>query len=217
MSHLVAPSLLAADFGNLKKDIDIVNTSQADWFHLDIMDGVFVPNISFGFPVLESVRKYAQKPLDAHLMIVNPDKFLENFKDLGIFILTVHYEACTHLHRTVQKIKSLGMKAGVSLNPHTPVYVLDEIITDVDMILIMSVNPGYGAQEFIPRSFKKIRKLKKLIIESGSHALIQVDGGVDVSNAGELVEAGVDVLVAGNTVFASKDPVATIKALKELV
>lgn len=217
MSHLVASSLLAADFGNLKKDIEIVNTSQADWFHLDVMDGVFVPNISFGFPVLESVRKYAQKPLDAHLMIVNPDKFLENFKDLGIFNLTVHYEACTHLHSTVQKIKSLGMKAGVSLNPHTPVYVLDEIITDVDMILIMSVNPGYGAQKFIPQSFKKIRKLKKLIIESGSYALIQVDGGVDVSNASELVEAGVDVLVAGNTVFASKDPVATIKALKELI
>lgn len=217
MSHFVAPSLLAADFGNLKKDIDIVNTSQADWFHLDIMDGVFVPNISFGFPVLESVRKYAQKPLDAHLMIVNPDKFLKNFKDLGIFNLTVHYEACTHLHRTVQKIKSLGMQAGVSLNPHTPVYVLDEIITDVDLVLIMSVNPGYGAQKFIPQSFKKIRKLKKLIIESGSHALIQVDGGVDVSNAGELVEAGVDVLVAGNTVFSSRHPIAAIKALKELM
>jgi ribulose-phosphate 3-epimerase len=216
MSHLIAPSLLAADFGNLKKDIELVNRSQADWLHLDIMDGVFVPNISFGFPVLEHVRKYAQKPLDAHLMIVNPDKFLKEFSDIGIYNLTVHYEAFAHLHTIVQKIKSLGMKAGISLNPYTPVNVLEEIITEIDLVLIMSVNPGYGAQEFIPQSFNKIKKIKKMITRTGSSALIQVDGGVTLSNAKHLVEEGVNVLVAGTTVFNSNDPLATIKKLKLL-
>ncbi len=211
---MIAPSLLAANFSNLEADIKMVNESEADWLHLDIMDGVFVPNISFGFPVIEKVKTICKKPLDVHLMIVNPEKFLEDFRDAGAYLLNVHYEACTHLHRTVQEIKELGMKAGVTLNPHTPVHVLEDIIADLDLVLIMSVNPGFGGQKFIPNSLEKIRGLKQLIIEKGSHALIEVDGGVDENNAGTLYDAGVDVLVAGTTVFKSDNPAATIKNLK---
>ena len=215
MSHLLAPSLLAANFGSLEEEIEMINRSEADWLHLDIMDGVFVPNLSFGFPVLEFVRKLSEKPLDAHLMIVNPDRYIERYAELGIYNLTVHYETCPHLHRTVQHIKSLGMKAGVTVNPHTPVHVLEEILPDADLVLIMSVNPGYGGQEFIPQSFDKIRKLKKMITEAGLNTLIEVDGGVDTGNSATLVEAGVDVLVAGVTVFHSRDPLKTIRELKQ--
>ncbi len=216
MSHLVAPSLLAADFANLQRDISMVNRSQADWFHLDIMDGVFVPNISIGMPVVKAIARYAEKPLDVHLMIVEPDRYLETFHSLGAGIISVHYEACYHLHRTVQKIKSLEIKAGVVINPHTPVSVLEDIITETDMVLIMSVNPGFGAQSFIENSYAKIRRLKEMILAKNAHALIEVDGGVDLSNAAKLVTAGVDVLVAGNTVFSSKDPIDTISRLKQL-
>ncbi len=216
MSHLVAPSLLAADFANLQRDIEMVNRSQADWFHLDIMDGVFVPNISFGMPVIKAISRYAKKPLDVHLMIVDPDRYVETFHSLGAGIISVHYEACTHLHRSIQKIKSLGIQAGVVLNPHTPVSVLEDIITDADMVLIMSVNPGFGAQSFIEHSYEKIRRLKEMILAKNATTLIEVDGGVDLSNAATLVEAGVDVLVAGNTVFTSEDPMETILRLKQL-
>ncbi|HNS18790.1 MAG TPA: ribulose-phosphate 3-epimerase [Bacteroidales bacterium] len=216
MNHLVAPSLLAADFANLQRDIEIVNRSQADWFHLDIMDGVFVPNISIGMPVIKAIARHAEKPLDVHLMIIDPDRYLETFHTLGAAILTVHYEACPHLHRTIQKIKSLGMRAGVVLNPHTPVSVLEDILLDVDMVLIMSVNPGFGAQSFIENSYAKIRRLKEMIVARKANVLIEVDGGVDLSNAARLVEAGVDVLVAGNTVFASENPTETILRLKNL-
>jgi ribulose-phosphate 3-epimerase len=216
MSHLVAPSLLAADFANLQRDIEMVNRSQADWFHLDIMDGVFVPNISFGMPVVKAISRYAKKPLDVHLMIVDPDRYLETFHLLGASILTVHYETCPHLHRTIQKITSLGMKAGVVLNPHTPVAVLEDILEEVGMVLIMSVNPGFGAQSFIVNSYAKIRRLKEMIMARHADVLIEVDGGVDLSNAAKLVEAGVDVLVAGNTVFASENPMETIQLLKHL-
>lgn len=211
---LIAPSLLSANFGNLNNDIDMVNRSEADWFHLDIMDGVFVPNLSFGFPVIKSIQKSAKKPLDVHLMIIKPDRYLEEFKNHGAEWLTVHYEAVDHLHRTVQQIKSLGMKAGVSLNPHTPVHLLVEIIADLDLVLIMSVNPGFGGQKFIPGSLDKVRKLKEMIEMKNSHALIEVDGGVDFTNAPKLVEAGVDVLVAGNTVFKASDPLEAIRKLK---
>jgi ribulose-phosphate 3-epimerase len=211
---LVAPSLLSADFGNLARDVEMLNNSQADWIHIDVMDGMFVPNISFGFPVIKAVRKIAKKPLDVHLMIEQPDRYLEQFKLVGAEILTVHYEACTHLHRTLQAIKALGLKAGVSLNPHTPVNVLNDIIHDVDMVLIMSVNPGFGGQKFIEHSYAKISKLKELIIKTGSKTLIEVDGGVTLENAHKLVTAGVDVLVAGNTVFASINPANTIELLK---
>jgi len=212
---LVAPSLLSADFGNLNRDIEMLNHSQADWIHFDVMDGVFVPNISFGFPVIKAVKKVAQKPLDVHLMIVQPERYLEAFKEAGAGILTVHYEACTHLHRTLQSIKVLGMKAGVSLNPHTPVHLLNEIIHDIDLVLIMSVNPGFGGQQFIEHSYTKIKTLKELIIKSGAPTLIEVDGGVTVANAPKLVASGVDVLVAGNTVFASGNPAETIEQLKK--
>jgi ribulose-phosphate 3-epimerase len=214
MSHLVAPSLLAADFGNLGRDIDLVNNSNADWFHVDVMDGMFVPNYSVGTPVIKAIKKLAKKPLDVHLMIVDPDRYIKHFHDLGADILTVHYEACTHLHRTVQHIKELGMKAGVSLNPHTPVSFLEEIIEDVDMVLIMSVNPGFGAQEFIHSSINKIRKLNDMKRNRFLSLDIEVDGGVTLDNAKELVNAGVTVLVAGNTVFSSDDPAATIEKLK---
>ena len=216
MDHLVSPSLLAADFGRLDKDITMVNRSVADWLHLDIMDGVFVPNITFGFPVLKYVNKLSEKPLDVHLMIVDPDRYLERFRDAGASILTVHYEACRHLNRTVTEIRRLGMKAGVSLNPHTPVSVLEWVLPYLDMVLIMTVNPGYGGQEFIGNSYKRISALKKMITESDNDVMIQVDGGVDTMNAKKLVDSGVDVLVAGSSVFGSDDPEGTIRKLKEL-
>lgn len=215
MDRLIAPSLLAANFTNLQHDIEMVNNSEADWFHLDIMDGVFVPNISFGMPVIKAVKKIARKPLDVHLMIVKPEKFLTGFRDAGADILTVHAETCQHLHRTVQEIKELGMKAGISLNPHTPVSFLEEIITFTDMVLIMSVNPGFGGQQFIETSYEKIRKLKKLIENSGSNALIEVDGGVDLNNASRLFDSGVDILVAGTAIFGSNDPIRTIQSMKK--
>jgi ribulose-phosphate 3-epimerase len=217
MKHLVSPSLLAADFLNLGKDVELVNHSEADWIHLDIMDGVFVPNISFGLPVVEHVSKIARKPLDVHLMIIDPDRYLQRFRDAGAGILTVQYEACTHLQRTVTEIRNLGMKAGVAVNPHTPVSSLVNTIHFVDMILIMTVNPGFGGQSFIQDSFNKIRDLRRMIDENGYKVLIEVDGGVDTSNAASLVEAGVDVLVAGNAVFGSSDPAGTIHRLKNLL
>ena len=212
----VSPSLLAADFANLTKDIDMINRSEADWLHLDVMDGVFVSNISFGFPVLQAVAKICQKPLDVHLMIVDPGKFTEQVKALGAYMMNVHYEACPHLHRTIQQIHDAGMKAGVTLNPHTPVNVLEDIIQDVDMVLLMTVNPGFGGQKFIEHSIQKVQRLKELIQKSGSHALIEVDGGVNHETAPRLVEAGVDVLVAGSYVFGAENPEQRIKELKEL-
>ncbi|MGM0667578.1 MAG: ribulose-phosphate 3-epimerase [Bacteroidota bacterium] len=216
MEHLVSPSLLAADFGRLDRDIAMVNHSRADWLHLDIMDGVFVPNISFGFPVLEHVKKLSEKPMDVHLMIVDPDRYLERFRDAGARILTVHHEACRHLNRTVTEIRRLGMKAGVSLNPHTPVSVLEWVLPYIDMVLIMTVNPGYGGQEFIPNSYDRIRALKDMISKGAHDVMIQVDGGVDTGNAKMLVDSGVDVLVAGSSVFGSDDPEETIRKLKYL-
>ncbi|HDJ34612.1 MAG TPA: ribulose-phosphate 3-epimerase [Bacteroidetes bacterium] len=215
MNHLVAPSLLAADFGKLNEEIDMINRSEADWLHLDIMDGVFVPNISFGFPVLETVSQRVRKPMDAHLMMVHPEKYLERFAGLGIYNLTVHYETCPHLHRTVQQIKELGMKAGVTLNPHNPVHLLEDILPEVDMVLVMSVNPGYGGQHFILHTYEKIRKLRSMIEKAGLQTLIEVDGGVDLDNKNDLLIAGVDVLVAGVTVFHSPNPPDTIRKLKE--
>lgn len=216
MDHLVSPSLLAADFGNLEKAVLMMNQSQADWIHLDIMDGVFVPNISFGFPVIECVRRVAKKPLDVHLMIVDPDRFLNRFREAGAYMLTVQYEACTHLHRTVSEIRKLGMKAGVALNPHTPVSLLKNILPYIDMVLIMTVNPGFGGQSFIPESYNKITELHAMISNSGFNVLIEVDGGIDTKNAAKLVQTGVNVLVAGNSVFSSKNPIDTILKLKKL-
>lgn len=216
MGVMVAPSLLSADFGDLRKDLEMINSSEADWLHLDIMDGVFVPNISFGFPVLKYVAKYCTKPLDVHLMIVQPEKFLEKFKELGAMSVNVHYEACTHLNRTINEIKRLGMKAAVTLNPSTPVSMLEEIINDVDMVLLMTVNPGFGGQKFIESSLDKVRRLRKMITEHNSQALIQVDGGVNLETAPLLIEAGVDVLVSGNTVFKADNPIETISKLKQL-
>jgi ribulose-phosphate 3-epimerase len=217
MSHLVAPSILAADFSNLAGEVEMVNDSVADWLHLDIMDGMFVPNLSFGFPVVEAVRDLSSKPLDVHLMIVDPDRYLERFRDAGASTLTVHYEACHNLHRTVTEIRRLGMKAGVSLNPHSPVMLLKDILPYIDMVLIMTVNPGYGGQSFIPGSLNKVGELRSMIDLEGYDVLIEVDGGIDLQNAPVLLHAGVDVLVAGNSVFSSSDPVEVIRRLKEPV
>ncbi len=216
MSHLIAPSILAADFGNLQSEVEMVNESKAQWFHIDIMDGVFVPNISFGFPVLKQIQKHAKKPLDVHLMIVNPDQFIQKFADHGAEILTVHIEACDHLHRTVQAIHAAGMKAGVALNPHTNISLLEDIIADIDLVCLMSVNPGFGGQKFIENTYKKVKKLRKMIAESGSKALIEIDGGVNSETAPKLLEAGADVLVAGSYVFSAQDPKGTIAGLVEL-
>lgn len=211
---LISPSFLSADFLNLERDIEMINSSEADWFHLDIMDGVFVPNISFGLPVVSQIKKKATKPLDVHLMIVEPDNYIEKFKKAGADILTVHIEACKHLHRTIQNIKANGMKAGVSLNPHTNVDLLEDIIQELDLVLIMSVNPGFGGQKFIENTYSKVKKLKNLIIEKKSNAFIEVDGGVDNTNYKQLYEAGVDVLVSGSYIFKSENPKETIKLLK---
>ena len=214
MSHLIAPSVLSANFGNLNKDIELINRSDADWFHLDVMDGVFVPNISFGFPIIKAIKKLSTKPLDVHLMIVNPDHFTLAFKEVGADILTVHLEACSHLHRSIQNIKNLGMKAGVAINPHTPIESLKDIISDIDLVCLMSVNPGFGGQKFIENTFEKVRDLKILIEQKKSNALIEIDGGVDLKNYKKLIESGANVLVAGNTVFNSENPTETIKLLK---
>ena len=214
MSHLIAPSVLSANFGNLDKDIELINRSDADWFHLDVMDGVFVPNISFGFPIIKAIKKLSKKPLDVHLMIVNPDNYTLAFKEVGADILTVHLEACSHLHRSIQNIKNLGMKAGVAINPHTPIESLKDIISDIDLVCLMSVNPGFGGQKFIENTFEKIRDLKILIEQKKSNDLIEIDGGVDLKNYKKLIESGANVLVAGNTVFNSENPTETIKLLK---
>lgn len=211
---IVAPSILSADFANIQRDVETINNSKADWFHVDIMDGVFVPNISFGFPVMKAIKKHAKKPLDVHLMIVDPDRYIQAFKEAGADILTVHLEACTHLHRSIQNIKANGMKAGVAINPHTSVFLLENIISEVDLVCVMSVNPGFGGQKFIRQTYEKIKDLKEIIVKTDSSALIEIDGGVDLNNASLLIQAGADVLVAGNTVFASPDPVQTISDLK---
>ena len=213
---ILAPSLLAADFGNLQQAIEMVNASEADWFHIDVMDGVFVPNISYGMPVLSVIQKHATKPLDVHLMIVDPDRYISTFAKLGSDILTVHYEACTHLHRTLQAIKAEGMKAGVALNPHTPVAFLEDIIQEVDVLLLMSVNPGFGGQSFIENTYKKVLQAKKLIEQAGASTLIEIDGGVSLKNAKALVEAGADALVAGSFVFNAANPTQTIADLKHI-
>ena len=216
MAHLISPSVLSCDFANIQRDVEMINNSNADWFHVDVMDGVFVPNISFGFPVIEAIKKHAKKPLDVHLMIQNPDQYVEQFKKSGADILTVHYEACTHLHRTIQAIKEVGMKAGVALNPHTPVALLEDVIEELDLVLIMSVNPGFGGQKFIQNALVKVAQVKELIILKKSKALIEVDGGVNLETGKELVKAGADVLVAGSFVFNSENPTITIDTLKNI-
>jgi ribulose-phosphate 3-epimerase len=216
MALLISPSVLSCDFANIQRDVEMINNSSADWFHVDVMDGVFVPNISFGFPVISAIKKHATKPLDVHLMIANPDQYIEEFKKAGADILTVHYEACPHLHRTIQAIKAAGMKAGVALNPHTPVDLLQDVIRELDLVLIMSVNPGFGGQKFIQNAVLKVEQAKNLIHRFGSHALVEVDGGVNLETGAELVKAGADVLVAGSFVFGSEDPKATITELKSI-
>lgn len=216
MAQIISPSVLSCDFANIQRDVEMINNSNADWFHVDVMDGVFVPNISFGFPVVSAIKQHATKPLDVHLMIANPDNYLEEFKKAGADWLTVHYEACTHLHRTIQVIKSLDMKAGVALNPHTSVDVLKDILSELDLVLIMSVNPGFGGQKFIPHALNKVARLKDLIRETGSSALIEVDGGVNLETGKQLLDAGADALVAGSFVFNSDNPADTIQSLKNL-
>ena len=213
---LISPSLLSADFGNIQRDVEMLNASAADMIHLDVMDGVFVPNISFGFPVIKAVQKHATKPLDVHLMIVEPQKYVSQVRDCGADIMNVHYEVCPHLHRTIQQIKQAGMKAAVTINPATPVSLLEDIVADVDMVLLMSVNPGFGGQKFIPGTIKKVKQLRELISASGSSAKIQVDGGVNMETGAQLAQAGADILVAGNFVFSSPDPIATIQELHNL-
>ena len=213
---IIAPSVLSADFANLGRDVEMINNSEADWFHIDVMDGVFVPNISFGFPIIKSIQKLAKKPLDVHLMIVQPERYIKDFKEVGAEILSVHYEACTHLHRTIGAIKEEGMKAGVAINPHSPIHLLKDIIKDIDLVCMMSVNPGFGGQKFIEQTYTKCADLKALIQASASNCLIEIDGGVNEHTGPKLLASGADVLVAGNYVFASKDPVNTIASLKKL-
>jgi len=215
-SKLIAPSVLAADFANLQRDVEMINQSEADWFHIDIMDGVFVPNISFGMPVLQAIARHAKKTIDVHLMIVDPDRYIREFAALGANNLTVHYEACTHLHRSLQAIKAEGMKAGVALNPHTNVELLEDVISDIDLVCLMSVNPGFGGQSFIENTYRKVKKLKEIIVRNGAPTLIEIDGGVTSENAEKLIAAGADVLVAGSFVFKAEDPAETIKNLKAL-
>lgn len=216
MKHLIAPSILSADFANIQRDVEMINNSEADWFHVDIMDGVFVPNISFGFPVVSAIKKHAKKPLDVHLMIVDPDRYLEQFKNAGADVLTVHIEACTHLHRTIAAIKQLGMKAGVAVNPHTSVSLLEDIVADIDLVCLMSVNPGFGGQKFIENTYQKIQKLRAMSKDVNPGLLIEIDGGVGAHNTTALVQAGANVLVAGNAVFAAADPKAMISELKNM-
>ena len=216
MKHLIAPSVLSADFANLQKDVEMINRSDADWFHIDIMDGVFVPNISYGFPVLKAIQKYAKKPLDVHLMIVDPDRYLQDFKRAGAENITVHIEACTHLHRTLHAIKDLGCKAGVAINPHSPISLLEDSIEDIDIVCLMSVNPGFGGQKFIDNTYKKIKELLSMASERNNGLLIEIDGGVSNQNALKLLQAGANVLVAGNSVFSASDPIIEIAALKNL-
>lgn len=213
---IIAPSILAADFANLQRDIEMINNSEADWFHIDIMDGVFVPNISFGMPVLEAITKHAKKTIDVHLMIIDPDRYIQTFADLGANVLTVHYEACNHLHRTLQAIKTAGMKAGVAINPHTNIDLLEDVINYIDLVCVMSVNPGFGGQSFIENTYEKVIKLKALITKKNAPTLIEIDGGVTNKNAAQLVAAGADVLVAGNFVFKAENPTQTIADLKKL-